>query len=375
MRALAGGAGRGTGTGGLTRRAGPTAVLPDDTAASAIWVAQRVPTDHVTVLPNIFIVRDVDPDNAKDFLFSANMYRIAKANGWWKEGEALDFTATFSNGEYGHKYYSGRRIWSAYRLLAPSLGLNATYEDYRQDRPYPFSVKPDAPVTPADVMAVMRDVMAGTEFDMTKGLAAGAFGTPWRYTAGKGEAEVAGSWERSIALFRTSVSYVIQLRDWLPDEVGAVVWYGPHGADTTLYVPFPIGMTKVPAAYAEGSPLKLSRDNAFWAHRVVGNIANLKYSYMIKDIRHHQQGLETAGAALVKDLDAHYQKHKDIDHISRAYRNFAEYVVGTWWSLEDQLLEKYADGFVNGEPEGYPAWWLKAPGVGYQDGPGPGPGE
>ena len=72
-----------------------------------------MPTDHVTVLPNIFIVRDVDPDNAKDFLFSANMYRIAKANGWWKEGEALDFTATFSNGEYGHKYYSGRRTASS----------------------------------------------------------------------------------------------------------------------------------------------------------------------------------------------------------------------------------------------------------------------
>ena len=76
-----------------------------------LW--RRVPTDHVTVLPNIFIVRDVDPDNAKDFLFSANMYRIAKANGWWKEGEALDFTATFSNGEYGHKYYSGRRTASS----------------------------------------------------------------------------------------------------------------------------------------------------------------------------------------------------------------------------------------------------------------------
>ena len=45
------------------------------------------------MLPNIFIVRDVDPDNAKDFLFSANMYRIAKANGWWKEGEALAIPA------------------------------------------------------------------------------------------------------------------------------------------------------------------------------------------------------------------------------------------------------------------------------------------
>ena len=47
------------------------------------------------------------------------------------------------------------------------------------------------------------------------------------------------------------------------------------------------------------------------------------------------------------------------------------------WSLSDEILFKYASGFVNELPDkmsqmvGYPEWWLKA--VGYPEGPPPPP--
>ena len=33
----------------------------------------------------------------------------------------LDFAATFSNGEPGHKYSCGRRMWRALSLFAPNM--------------------------------------------------------------------------------------------------------------------------------------------------------------------------------------------------------------------------------------------------------------
>jgi dipeptidase len=70
-------------------------VLPDDTGASAIWVAARVPDDEIAVVPNVFVVREVNLTDSANFLGSENMLSIALKHGFWNGAGLLDFTAAF----------------------------------------------------------------------------------------------------------------------------------------------------------------------------------------------------------------------------------------------------------------------------------------
>ena len=161
----------------------------DMNGTGGVWVAQRVPDDQFFVAANQFRIRDVRP-HAEDMMFSANIFDIAQQKGWWKpESGPLDFARVYGDGEFHHPYYSLRRVWRAQSLVAPSLALSPWAEG-AFTRAYPFAVTPDKKLSVADIFAIHRDNYEGTEFDLTKGLAAGPFGNPNRF---EGNAEsVAG---------------------------------------------------------------------------------------------------------------------------------------------------------------------------------------
>ena len=135
-------------------------VLPDDTGKSAVFCAQRVPDGHAACVANMFIVRDVDLNDAlgarRNFMLSENAISIAERCGLYNAaaaasspnrlGATFDFTRIFSAGEARHRFYSGRRQWRALSLFAPDLGgLDPWYEDLPD---YPFSVAVGPKVVP-----------------------------------------------------------------------------------------------------------------------------------------------------------------------------------------------------------------------------------
>lgn len=366
-------------------------ILADPTGTSAIWAAQRIPDDSAAVVANMYIIGVVDLEDSDNFLGNANMWDMAEKAGIYKVGEPKDFTKTFSDGEYSHKYYSGRRVWGAFRLFSPSLILNPEYGNLKEDKPYPFSVKVDLPLTLHGAMAVLRDWYNGTDYSTTAegDLAGGAFSSPDRYSLSwTTDSGVTGAWERTIALFRSSDTYIVQSRGWLPGPIGAVIWYGPHAAHGTVYTPCMVAMRKSPdtLSYAYQGVYNLS--TSFWAHRIVLNLAQVKFSYMIEDIRIVQESLETASEAIIADVSKKFSdpsynlSAQNISYITELLENNADFARESYLKLFDNMLFKYNDGFFNyWDPKtgrfkasslGYPVWWLDA--VGYGEGPPPADG-
>ena len=352
-------------------------MAPSPEGEGGLWVAKRVPDGEVFVAANEFRIRDIDPKDP-DILYSSNLFAVAKKYKWWnpKEGK-LDWLRTVSKGEYSHPYYSLRRVWRVQSRLAPSRNLSPWVKD-GFTRQFPFSIKPDAKVDVRDVIALYRDYYQGTEFDQTKGITAGPFGNPYRYPGpmdagndtGNPDAKLKGAWERPLSIYRSGYSFVLQARDWLPDPIGGIVWFGPDEPMSSVITPFYVGVDSIYRAYYTGFSDKFDQKSAWWAFNFVANWAAVKHSYITKDIREKQNELELEAMESTRAMDtealALYKKNpaKAREMLTQFSLTRAEKVATQWWGLAWRLVAKYSDGYVNepgkmAQEVGYPEAWYK----------------
>lgn len=340
---------------------------PGPIEKGALWAARRIPDGHVGVSANRSRITTLDLKDEENFMASENVFSLAEEMDWWDPNSGEKFVF---NRAYGRpvSYYNIRREWRALSMLAPSLKLNPW------DMDVPFSVKPDEKVSPQDLMRIHRDYYEGTEFDMTKGLAAGPFGTPTRWSTRTRPPEGTIGWERSISIFRCSYCVVLQCRDWLPDWIGGLVWFAEDDPKTSCFVPFYSGITRLPKPYEVGGRDLFDRESAFWAFNFVSNWAELKYSHMIEDIKKKYTAFEDAFFLLQPVIEETAEKlyHKDPrlaqEYLTDYCCTKAQHVVNEWWQLGEVLIAKYSDGYINlpstGRSVGYPKEWLDAVGYG-----------
>ncbi|KAF4692520.1 hypothetical protein FOZ63_005945 [Perkinsus olseni] len=337
-------------------------VTPDDTAESAVWAAQRVPKGHATIVPNTFIIREIDPADGDNFLYSTNMYDIALRYGWWDGSGLLDFAYAFGAGEQGHPYVSGRRIWRGLSLFAPSLNLDPTLGVEWEHPTYPFSVKPDEPITIDFMRRLYRDHMEGTPYDLTGHVVAGGpFKTPVRYPGGRAEETFQhGAWERAISEEHSYYGFIAVTYK----NKYNVVYFAPSSPHGSLFVPIIVKpnqtVKSIPCLeYAwQGA---VNDSSLWWAAETVANVMDLKYMYMINDVRKAQFEIEHK----IDEMMA----TESPDDIEKKMADYDDSIQREWMNMHYTLLGQYQNGYTNWgySKAGYgpSTEWLQA--AGFQD--------
>jgi len=347
---------------------------PGPGGQGAIWVAVKVPDGYLSCHANKARIGTFPMDDPKNCLYSDNVISFAVEKGYYdpKSGKPFRFCEVYCPSTPENQRYADTRVWSILRRAAPSANLSPDYHRAVEGaEPYPLWIKTDDKLSLADVFGLMRDHYEGTDYDMTKGLDAGPYGTPnrCRPMTWMGDS-VEYAWERPISTPQTAFSFVAQSRSWLPDPVGGVLWYGVDDTYTTCYVPLYCGIDAVPQSFTVGSLDKFSWESAWWVFNFVANFANLKYSYMVPEIQTVQSELEGDFLALqpVVEKTAVDLAKLDPKHMTRYLTDYsvthAEGVVARWRELGEHLITKYNDGYVqdeNGRPreKGYPESWLR----------------
>lgn len=324
---------------------------------SAIWVAQRIPDDHVGISANIPRIAKVDFNDSKNFLYSSDIKERVKKLGLWDEKDEFVFWKVNN----GKKPFSVREFF-VFNSLAPSLNLKYEAEEL------PFSIKPDKKVDVRDVLALYRQTYDGTRFDQVANLSV----VVTRKDAVRGEYKDTvrpistfmtndmrallnslkpGVTERNrtIAVIQCSYSHVIQLRDWLPDEVGGVAYFSFDNPAQSPKIPIYAGITNLPKSYAICGQNRYREDAAIWTFRETNRIATINWDKTRKIIEpqvmmfenmHFRDAshIENMAVQLIKEGKKEEARKLLTDYTN----NFAASAMRRWTELKAELWTIFA---------------------------------
>ncbi|PID92896.1 MAG: dipeptidase [Bacteroidetes bacterium] len=339
----------------------------------AVWVARMIPDGMVSGHANQARITTFPLDNNKSSLSSKNIQDIfnkgittvyaddvisfAREMKYFNgKDRKFSFSDTYAPVDFGGARFCEARVWSMFRKVNKKM---EKYEDYATGhnlkKRMPLWIEPDHKITVEEMMDFMRDHFEGTVLDMTKDLGAGPFENPyrWRPLTWKVNGTTYCN-ERAVATQQSGFVFVTQSRNWLPNPIGGIFWFGVDDAATTVFTPMYCGITKVPHVYevGNGSIMEWSDDAAFWVFNQVSNLAYTRYNTIFPEIQKAQKSLEHKYIDYTKTIDkaatALYNTHKEmgIDYLTDYSNEVAVHTFDTWKTLYRELFVKYMDGNI-----------------------------
>jgi dipeptidase len=329
-----------------------------------VWVAQRVPDKHVAVSANVIRVGELDLEDEDYFMASDNVYDVAKKMGYWDGKEPFIFWKAYSNWDKNFLI----REYFILNALAPSKKFSYDAESL------PFSVEPDRKVDVREVMKLYRSTFEGTEYDMTRNLMVAKkkkdkegnvvkvdtvlspVANPWmsrdtRNLLNTLEANTT-DYQRTVAVSWCSYSEVIQLRDWLPDEVGGVAWFSFDNPAQSPRFPIFSGSLKLPESFNYSGQNGYDKRSAHWFFRRANRLATVKWQNTREEMLNNILDLEDKAMMEMPMIEAHVKKlikkgkvEEAKEFVTRYSNDFSRTAMMRWWELGEKYWKKFDMGF------------------------------
>jgi dipeptidase len=341
---------------------------PNSGKLGAIWAAQRVPDDHIAVVPNWSIIKEIDLSKPDWYMASKNYKQVAIDHGWYdpksnkpfiwqeayspipREWAVSRFWLFFSTFVPNYKKWPNKKMDKAYK------GYDAYHQYLEPLSIYPFSIKPEKKVSVQDIIAFQRSVFEGTIYDMTadkdwlvpndKGLMTKSpLTTPFPTKPMRELLDI--TWRRPVS--RGGYGMVVQCRSWLPDPIGGVYWFYVDNQYVSTYVPIYAGVREISPLYKTYNPEKFTADSAFWAIDFVDNLLYLKWQDAVIDLKAKRDPLEAKFFQEQAEIDAQagklYKKSKKkaLKFLTDYTRSSMEETISMYKELRDLLITKYTN--------------------------------
>ena len=364
-----------------------------NTQKGIVWVAMKVPDGAICAHANQARIGKFPLDDPENCLYANDVISFARRKGYFEgEDSEFSFKKAYNPADAATVRGCDARAWSAYNILTDGWfsyydeNGNAVTRDAYSFLEYvmgrdlsgdiPLFVYPRRKCGVKDLADVMRDHYEGTPMDMTQDIGAGGNALPyrWRPMEFKYEGKTYIN-ERAIATQQTGFWMIGQARNYVPDVVGGILWFGTDDAATSYLSPVYTSVTKVPDCYREGNGDRLhySSSSSFWINNRISNACYKMYNQMAPYVRERIDAFEEdqmnrrthsvdsmavvmynqVAVKLQKKLQSKHDTMISAKPFSKITSYITDYCYNTaqsqfyaWQGLEEELLIKFMDGNV-----------------------------
>ncbi|MBQ0158971.1 MAG: C69 family dipeptidase [Bacteroidales bacterium] len=339
-----------------------------DAGKDAVWVAVRIPDDCIAAHANQSRIHRFDLKDKQNVLYAKDVITFARQQGYFNGKDAdFDFAAAYAPADFSTQRICDARAWSFFNKFVDGMERYLPYVDGKHIgdpnvEVMPLYFKPSHKLSVLDVMNAMRDHYEGTPLDITHDAGAGIYDAPYRPTPLFFEADGKKYFnERPISTQQTAYTVVAQLRSWLPNAIGGVLWYGNDDANMVAYTPVYCCATRVPAPYQmneKQNATTFSWESAFWVCNWVSNMTYPRYAQLFPSVKavrdelqqkylDHQKTIEDQAAALIARYPA---EAKEL--LTQHTCDCADDMLARWKQLGEYLIVKYNDQAIKPEKDG-----------------------
>ncbi len=328
----------------------------------AVWVAVRIPDDCIAAHANQSRIQQFPLKDPQNCIYSKDVIAFAREKGYFKGKDAeFSFAKAYNPLDFGGKRFCEARVWSFFNHFNKDIAKFVTYAKGETDEPMPLYIKPDRKLSLRDVQNSMRDHYEGTALDWTNDVGAGPNKSPYRWAPLEWEVDsVKFCNERPVSTQQTGFTFVAQMRSFLPNQIGAVLWFGVDDAGQSVYTPMYACMTDTPECYAVGNGdlYTFSWTSAFWIHNWVANMVYNRYDLMHADLKKVQDRIEDNFIKRQPIIEAQALELSKTapNRVSELLTNYsiesAQTAFAEWKKLGEFLTIKYMDGIVRKEKDG-----------------------
>lgn len=335
----------------------------------AVWVAVRIPDDCISGHANQSRIRQFPLKDKQNCLYSKDVISFAREKGFFSGKDAdFSFADAYAPSDFGALRFCEARIWSFFNRWAA--------DDMKPYLPYamgdskatamPLYVKPKAPLSVQDVKDMMRDHYEGTPMAIQNDLGMGPWEMPYRPTPLRFKVDGKDYFnERPISTQQTANVYVSQMRSWLPNYIGGVVWWGNDDANMVPFTPVYCGVESVPECYSghTADTFHFSTRSAYWVQNWVSNMTYLRYAVIFPEVQAVRDRLEADYNSLQEETEkkAAAMSEAEARKFLTAYSHrTAQAMMDEWNQLAQTIIVKYNDMAIKQQDAN--GQYLKTPG-------------